>query len=301
MQPVIEETFCKPAGFLFKQIIPSCKPFILLLRFFAGSFSVCQDYFSPEACRAFLCKQKFAVCSRDKQQSLARDSLVPSCSLQPMHLLATEILLRERRTLHKSQHCRSPRLHKIPAKIKESPLVSLSGQPSWKQPLPSTAQPDLPKDDKLLLMISRAFQSQGYPYPRSRVMNQRFSQQPPLIKIESCCSVPGKRFLLQLPLRPEIWGLMHTAEFYGVPVQIVHSSRARALLPLWQTPLLELCCRHPQPATSCCKLTAPALQYFFWFLNSRLFSLNNCTVLERESQKVKLRCMLCWGLLTQHY
>lgn len=124
-QPVIEETFCKPAGFLFKQIIPSCKPFILLLRFFAGSFSVCQDYFSPEACRAFLCKQKFAVCSRDKQQSLARDSLVPSCSLQPMHLLATEILLRERRTLHKSQHCRSPRLHKIPAKIKESPLVSL--------------------------------------------------------------------------------------------------------------------------------------------------------------------------------
>lgn len=126
MQPAIEETFCKPAGFLFKQIIPSCKPFILLLRFFAGSFCVCQDYFSPEVCKAFLCKQKcLAVCSRDKQQSLAHDSSVPSCSLQPMHLLATEILLREGRTLHKSQHCRSPSLHKIPVRIKQSPLVSL--------------------------------------------------------------------------------------------------------------------------------------------------------------------------------
>lgn len=124
-QPVIEETFCKPAGFLFRQIIPSCKPFILLCCF-PGSFPVRQDYFCPEACKVFLFKQKFAACSQDdKQQPLAQDSSFCFCSLESMHLLAREVLLRERRTLHKCQNCWSPSLYKIPAKIKRSPLASL--------------------------------------------------------------------------------------------------------------------------------------------------------------------------------
>lgn len=66
-QPVIAETFCKPAGFLFRQIIPSCKPFILLCCF-PGSFPVRQDYFSPEVgslepevCKVFLFKSSQPV------------------------------------------------------------------------------------------------------------------------------------------------------------------------------------------------------------------------------------------------
>lgn len=71
--PIIEETFCKPAGFPFKQIIPSCSllrsPMLLPWKFPC----VPRLFSSPEECKVFLFKQKFAAWSwANKQQPLAQ-------------------------------------------------------------------------------------------------------------------------------------------------------------------------------------------------------------------------------------
>lgn len=127
MQPIIEETFCKPAGFPFKQITPSCSPLRSPMLLPWKFPCVPRLFSSPEECKVFLFKQKFAAWSwANKQQPLAQDSLFLSCPLQSMHLLAREVFLRERRTLGKYQNCWGPGLYKIPAKIKRSPWLPCS-------------------------------------------------------------------------------------------------------------------------------------------------------------------------------
>lgn len=113
---------------------------------------------SPEECKVFLFKQKSAAWSwANTQQPLAQDSFFLSCSLQPMHFLAREVFLRERRTLGKYQNCRGPSLYKIPAKMKRSLWLPRSWpsvlQSKWL--LPSSIKTDLPKAaDELLCWLA---------------------------------------------------------------------------------------------------------------------------------------------------
>lgn len=117
---MLDRTFCKPAGFLFKQIIPSGKPFILLCCL-PGSLPACQEHFS----RRFGSSRSVQAAAGTPSSSSCRGLLFPPGSRQPMHLLATQILLRERRVLYKRQDCWGPSFHKIPARVKRSPLASL--------------------------------------------------------------------------------------------------------------------------------------------------------------------------------
>lgn len=70
MQPIIEETFCKPAGFPFKQIIPSCSPLRSPMLLPWKFPCVPRLFSSPEECKVFLFKQKFAAWSWANKQHL---------------------------------------------------------------------------------------------------------------------------------------------------------------------------------------------------------------------------------------
>lgn len=161
MQPITEETFCKPAGFLFKQIIPSCKPFILLCCF-PGSFPVCQDYFSPEVCRVFLCSSR----SLQSVAGITNSSLLHRI---PRFILARYsrcTFLPEKYFLEKGERFTNAKTVGVPAFTKY--LQRLKGvlwlpcswpsvtQSEWL--LPSSIKTDVPKaNDKLFCWLAEPF------------------------------------------------------------------------------------------------------------------------------------------------
>jgi len=161
MQPITEETFCEPAGFLFKQINPSCKPFVLL-RHFPGSFPACQDYRSPEACEVFLLRQKFAVCSwGNKQQPPApHSSCFTPAPYSRWTFLPEKYFLEKRERFTNAKTVGVPAFTKYLRRLKGVlwlPCSWPSVTQSERHP-PSSIETDLPAaDDELLRWSAEPF------------------------------------------------------------------------------------------------------------------------------------------------